>query len=183
MLVIHPEDRTTAMLSLLYEGVPDVRLIDTPLSGKEVGRVLHHIPQSERIMLLGHGCGNGLFWREDDTIPEFDGIMVGHKHAYYLRRHGANLVAVFCNADLFAKANGLHGLFTGMIVTEMSEAAAYGIETTQEELDRENIAFARRLRLLLDTCSLLSDIPKLLPALDDVHTQLTEFNYSRVFYL
>lgn len=34
---------------------------------------------------------------------------------------------------------GLHGLFTGMIVSELSEALLYQVETTQEELDRENV--------------------------------------------
>lgn len=183
MLIIHPKDRTTAMLTALYSEMPDVRMLDCTQSSKAVMQALHHTPHSERIMLLGHGSDKGLFWREDDTKEGFDRIMVGHAHAYHLRRHGSNVVAVFCNADLYAKAEGLHGLFTGMIISEMNEAKLYGIETSQEELGRENPLFASRLRELLDQRIPLSDIPKRMKEMDTAHTPLTKFNYSNIHYL
>lgn len=183
MLVIHPKDRTTAMLSALYEGVTGARLLDYSSSAKEIDRAIHHTPISERIMLLGHGSDKGLFRRKDDTQPCFDGILVGHRHAFHLRRHGANLVAVFCHANMFAAGNGLHGLFSGMIVTEKEEAAEYGIMTSEEELERENVKLFRRLRLLFDKGVPLSDIPRLILDMDDAHTPLTEFNYRNFFYL
>lgn len=183
MLVIHPKDRTTAMLSALYEGMPEARLLDCTQSSKAIGKALRHTSRSERIMLLGHGCEKGLYWREDDTQPDFDRILVGHPHAFHLRNHGSNIVAVFCNADKFARGEGLHGLFTGMIISELSEAEEYGIETTQEELDRENTKFAQRLRALLDEKVLLSNIPQRMQELDDTHSPLTEFNYDCIFYL
>lgn len=171
------------MLAALYSGMPDVRLLDCTQSGKAIMHTLHHTPPSERIMLLGHGSDKGLFWREDDSKEGFDRIVVGHAHAYHLRRHGSNIVAVFCHADLFAKAEGLHGLFTGMIVSEMSEAKEYGIDITQEELDRENLLFANRLRALLDEHIPPSDIPKRMKEMDTARTPLTKFNYSNIYYL
>ena len=115
---------------------------------------------------------------KDDSKDEFDKVIVGHAHAYHLRKHGGNLVAVWCNADRFARAEGLHGLFTGMIVSELSEAAQYGIKTSQEELNRENVKLSLRLRTLLIENTPLSEIPKLLLAMDDVHSPLTTFNYK-----
>lgn len=171
------------MLTALYDGMPDARLLDCTLSGNAIAHVLRHTPQSERIMLLGHGCDRGLFWREDDTKDGFDRIVVGHNHAYHLRRHGGNIVAVFCNADIFAKSEGLHGLYTGMIISEMSEAALYDIETTQDELDRENDLFASRLRRLLDEEVPLHHIPLRMKEMDDAHTPLTTFNYNNIHYL
>ena len=73
-------------------------------------------------MLLGHGSDKGLSFRKDDSKDEFDKVIVSHAHAYHLRKHGRNSVAVWCNADQFACAEGLHGLFTGMIISELSEA-------------------------------------------------------------
>lgn len=32
--------------------------------------------------------------------------IVGHAHAYHLRKHGGNIVAVWCNADQSARAEG-----------------------------------------------------------------------------
>ena len=77
MLVIHPTDRTTEMLSILYEGL-GVRLIETDCSNKKMGHLLRHTSPSERIMLLGHGSNNGLFFRKNDEEEGFDGIIVCH---------------------------------------------------------------------------------------------------------
>ena len=118
-----------------------------------------------------------------DSEDEFDKVIVGHAHAYHLRKHGGNIVAVWCNAYLFARAEGLHGLFTGMIVSEINEALLYQVETTQEELDRENVKLARRLRALLDEGIPLSGIPKRMLAMDDVRSPLTTFNYRKFYCL
>lgn len=182
MLVIHPKDKTTAMLSVLYDGL-EVQVIADCRSTKEMGHLLHHVSTQERIMLLGHGSDKGLFFRKDDSKNEFDKIIVGHSHAYHLRKHGGNIVAVWCNADQFAHTEGLHGLFTGMIVSELNEALLYQVETTQEELDRENVKLARRLRALLDERIPLSEIPKRMLAMDDVHSLLTTFNYKNFYYI
>ena len=138
MLVIHPKDRTTAMLSTLYAGL-EAQVVDGDCSTKEMNRLLHHVPVQERIMLLGHGSDKGLFFRQDDSKDVFDRIIVGHPHAFHLRKHRGNLMGVWCNANRFARAEGLHGLFTGMIVSELSEALLYQVETTPEELERENV--------------------------------------------
>ena len=177
MLVIHPKDKTTAMLSALYDGL-GAQVVTDYRSTKEMGQLLHHVSTQERIMLLGHGSDKGLFFREDDSKDEFDKVIVGHAHAYHLRKHGGNLVAVWCNADQFARAEGLHGLFSGMIITELCEAEQYRIKTSQDELNRENVKLSLRLRTLLIENTPLSEIPKLLLAMDDVHSPLTTFNYN-----
>ena len=120
-------------------------MVDDYRSTKEMGHLLRHVSTQERIMLLGHGSGKGLFYRADDSKEGFDKIIVGHPHAYHLRKHGGNIVAVWCNADQFARAEGLHGLFTGMIVSELSEALLYRVETSQEERDCENVKLAMGL--------------------------------------
>ncbi|MGN0229088.1 MAG: hypothetical protein ACI4BH_04685 [Muribaculaceae bacterium] len=182
MLVIHPKDKTTDMLRTLYTGCASL-LVDSPCPASEIRHILHHTSQSERIMLLGHGCDRGLFYRTDDSSPLFDGIIVGHSHAYYLRKHGANLVGIWCNADLFARNEGLHGLFSGMIISELPEAELYNIATTQEELDIENIKLANRLRQLFNEKVPLSEIPQRMRNLNDTHTPLTDFNYNNFYYL
>lgn len=183
MLVIHPKDKTTTVLSLLYEGM-EVRLLDQTSNSAEIKRTLNHTPKQERIMLLGHGMDKGLLTRDNEEQEVFHRLMVYHPHAYYLRKHEGNIVAVWCNADLFARKEGLHGLFTGMIISELSEALIYEVETTQEELlDRETPKLVKRLRLLLDEDIPLHEIPDRILAMDDVHSPLTEFNYRHFYYL
>ena len=62
MLVIHPKDKTTAMLSALYDGL-EAQVVADCRSTKEMGHLLHHVSTQERIMLLGHGSDKGLFYR------------------------------------------------------------------------------------------------------------------------
>ena len=170
------------MLSALYDGL-GAQVVTDYRSTKEMGHLLHHVSTQERIMLLGHGSDKGLFFREDDSKDEFDKVIVGHAHAYHLRKHGGNLVAVWCNADRFARAEGLHGLFSGMIITELCEAEQYRIKTSQDELNRENVKLSLRLRTLLIENTPLSEIPKLLLAMDDIHSPLTTFNYKNFSFL
>lgn len=181
MIVIHPQDRTTQMLSILYRDCPDVRLVDQSWSKHEINHLLHAALPREQIMLLGHGGDKGLFSRPDSENAGFDRIIVGHQQAYYLRPHC--LIGVFCHANLFAENEHLHGLFTGMFISEMHEAEEYGIVTSQQELDQENDLFMKRLRALLDEKVRFSEIPGRMKLLDQSHTPLTEFNYHSLFYL
>lgn len=85
MLVIHPKDRTTELLSLLYKDDETARVINTHhthRSSKEVGRLLSHTSIDER------------------------------PHSHQLRQHRGNIIRIWRNADKLACKEGLHGLFT-----------------------------------------------------------------------
>ena len=88
MLVIHPKDKTTAMLSALYDGL-EAQVVADYRTTKEMGRLLHHVSTQERIMLLGHGSDKGLFFRADDSKDEFDKIIVSLSliHILFILRH------------------------------------------------------------------------------------------------
>lgn len=182
MLVIHPEDRTTAVLSTLYEGM-EATVVSDNRSGNEMEHLLHHASRQERVMLLGHGSDRGLFYRKDDTKELFDKIIVGHPQAYQLRKHGGQLIGIWCHAVKFARAEGLHGLFSGMIIPEQHEAEEYGVGATQEEISASNRTMFLKLRQLLDGHTPLHEIPQEMKARDDEHTQLSAFNYGNFHYL
>lgn len=182
MLIIHPKDRTTAMLSALYEG-KDARCFDQSASNREIAHQLHHCPSGERIMLLGHGSDRGLFSRNNDAADDFDRIVVGHQHAYHLRRHNGNIVGIWCHADKFARREGLHGLFSGMIISDKYEAEEYGIITLQHHIEEWNEVMFARLRSLLDEECPLHEIPARMAAMDYAHSSVTSFNYNNFFYL
>lgn len=183
MLVIHPKDRTTAFLSALYEGT-DAMVLDQNSSKKEIEHILHHQSKQERIMLLGHGSDNGLFTREDDTKLVFERIIVGHPHAYYLRKHGCNIIGIWCYADKFARKEGLHGLFSGMIISDRQEAEEHGFITEQHILDEMNEVMFAGLRRLLDDNIPLYEIPERMKALNpDSGSGLADFNYGNFYYL
>ena len=70
MLVIHPKDRTTVILSTLYKGQEHI-IIDYDCGSNQLAHVLHHVPMEERIMLLGHGSDKGLYYRKNDMEEGF----------------------------------------------------------------------------------------------------------------
>lgn len=77
----------------------------------------------------------------------------------------------------------LHGLFSGMIVSEMKEAQEYRISCSQEDLDRENANLAERLRALFDHNMPFQEIPSRLVEMDTARTKLTRFNYNNFYCL
>ena len=183
MLVIHPTDITTSFLSCLYNGT-ESKIADQNMSKREIEHLLHHSPQRERIMLLGHGSDIGLFSRTDDSKPEFDRIIVGHPHAYHLRRHGGNIIRIWCHANKFARKEGLRGLFSGMIISDVKEAEEYGIITMQHHIDEENEVMFATLRKLLDDGTALNEIPEQMKALNHKPSSwLINFNYGNFYYL
>ena len=182
MLVIHPIDRTTEVLKMLYAGL-DARVVSDECSNKEMDHLLKHTSTQERVMLLGHGSDKGLFFRRDDTKNEFDKVIVAHRNNYMLRRHDGNIIGIWCHANLFAQAEGLHGLFSGMMISEESEAEEYGIAATHEEILASNKVMFGKLRRLLDEHVPLHEIPARMRALDNEHTPLSEFNYGNFHYM
>ena len=182
MLVIHPEDRTTDVLKILYEEL-DAQVIVDDCSRPVIDHLLKHASTRERVMLLGHGSDKGLFFRRDDTKNEFDKVIVEHRNNFMLRRHDGNIIGIWCHANLFAQAEGLHGLFSGMMISEESEAEEYGIAATHEEILASNKVMFGKLRRLLDEHVPLHEIPARMRALDNEHTPLSEFNYGNFHYM
>ena len=179
--VVHPKDRSTVVLKVLYEGL-ETNLLDESMTNREIRHGLHHADIFESLMILGHGADNGLLSRVDDTQKEFDRNLVGKHHLFYLRKQH-RLIGIWCYAHLFAQTHRLTGLFTGMFISEMSEAEKNGVRTTEEEIQTELVKFVKRLRQLLDTNMHLSEIVKRLKNMDDAHTPLTEFNYHSIYYI
>lgn len=83
----------------------------------------------------------------------------------------------------FAKKEGLHGLFSGMIISEMSEAEEYGVVTDKDGMDKTNRLMFTRLRRLLDDGTPLHEIPERLKALNTTQSDLSRFNYERFYYV
>lgn len=175
MLALHPADATTAFLARLYKEIPGLTLLSDPSLGRaRLRSLLYRRPPGEMILLLGHGNDRGLFARVDDGFR----LLLDHSHVYCLRQHP--LVGIWCHADEFARREGLHGLFTGMFISELEEAQAWGIHTDRDELDLENCRFAGRLRFLLNAGIPFPKIVSYLREMDHARSELTLFNYGNL---
>lgn len=177
MTIIHANDPTTQFLSKLYETREDMTCRITEASTN--AQVLHAIREADTIMMLGHGNEYGLFSKPNKN-GKYERFLITDRHVEFLR--GKTCIGIWCYANQFAKCYGLTGLFTGMIVSELQEAIDLDIPSTIEEIDRENMKYASRLRYCLDKYS-LEEVPVRLRALDDVRSELTRFNYGNLYYL
>ena len=177
MTVIHPTDNTTEFLSTIYEGWEGAVCYRGEQSRKQMTSILYHLPQRETIMMLGHGTDKGLFRLEDGEYCCY----IGQAMAHSLRRHP--VIGIWCHANLFAEAEGLHGFFTGMFISEKHEAEEYGVNTTQEELDMENARFATNLRKALSEEVPLDRLKDRLLELGAPDSDLTRFNYGSMYCL
>lgn len=177
-LIIHPEDNTTSFLNVIYNNLNDVDIITNNNTSNH--NIKEEINSHDRIILLGHGTEYGLFSGQNPKTHSFDRIMVDCRHVQMLREK--EIIAIWCNANIFGEKYGLHGLFSGMVISELVESIECGVQTTQLELDRENIRFAENLRYCLDNYE-LSAIPSEFIRLNSARTPLTDFNYNSIYFL
>ena len=184
MLVLHQtSDPSTDFLRVLYEGREGCTCLQGEDSRKKVESAFYHLKAGEPIMLLGHGTDAGLFRLERGKKGEQRDYRcyVGRSMAYCLRKHP--VIGIWCHANLFAESFGLSGLFTGMVISQLDEARTYGVPTTEEELERENLLFASTLAKYLDAGIPFSEIPARMCAEIGDGPAVRKFNFNSLFAL
>ena len=172
MIVIHATDPTTQVLSLLYQQREDVKLCITERNtSSDVQRALR---TDDVIMMLGHGNEYGLFSKPNKK-GKYERFMITDKHVQFLR--DKTCIGIWCYANKFAEKYRLHGLFSGMIISESQEAIDLGVAATDKEMEK----FTIRLKDCIETCG-LEQTPFRMKEYDDVQSELTKFNYSNLYY-
>lgn len=176
MIVIHANDPTTKVLSLLYEERKDCCLhIDESSTNSQV---IHAVKDADSVMMLGHGNPFGLF-SAPDRKGQYKRHLISERHVNFLR--GKTCIGIWCYANEFAGHYRLKGLFSGMIISEVQEAVDNHIEASKEEIDSEMEFFTQRLKYCIKHYE-LKDVPAKMLELDNRQSQLTQFNYNHMFY-
>jgi hypothetical protein len=177
MIVIHPKDKTTSFLKAIYAGKRDVTLIDETWNNRNIREAIGSAPKKEPIMMLGHGYNRGLFAPFDGN--PFARTIVDDRLVYLLKEH--TCIGIWCYANEFAENHELKGLFTGMIISEQSEADQLGVDIIGENLQLCNNQFASDLEYCMRRYS-LELVPKMMQELQDYHSDLKDFNYKNLYY-
>jgi len=115
-LVIHPADRSTDFLCPIYAPIKNKTVIRQSISKK---LLIYHIKHHDRIIMMGHGSPHGLFSIGWDW-KDYDGFIINISMVKYLK--DKDCVCIWCNADQFVNYHGLKGFYSGMFVSELSEA-------------------------------------------------------------
>jgi len=176
MTIIHANDPTTQILTILYQQREDVRMLITERNtSSDVQRAIR---ADDVIMMLGHGNEYGLFSKPDKK-GDYRRFLTTDRHVQFLR--DKTCIGIWCYANKFAEKYKLHGLFSGMIISELQEAIDMGVPATKDEIDREMEKFTIRLKDCMDTYG-LEQIPLRMKESDDVQSALTKFNYGNLYY-
>lgn len=139
-LVIHPSDRSTDFLTPIYSNIytfPDEDKTTILRSGFTKAEVARMIKEHDRVLMMGHGSPSGLF-----SVGQFEGVYVIDSTMVELLKDNPNNVYIWCNADLFVTKHGLKGFYTGMFISEYSEAGMCNVNAYSGEIEKSNDWFA-----------------------------------------
>lgn len=169
-LVIHPIDSTTDFLNAIYKNIENLTIIRENISKSKINDL---IKANDRIIILGHGTDYGLL------SSNFEKYVIDCRNIQFLK--DKEVIGIWCNANIFAEKYDLKGLFSGMVISELSEAKDYNIHTNEYELLFENDNFAKNLSYCIQNY-ILKDIPKIFKTFNNTKTELCNFNYNSIFY-
>lgn len=178
MIIIHINNNTSdaAILSKIYEDIDNITLCYN--KNEEYIKQILKATGEEPVMLLGHGTPYGLL------NTESDGFAVSEKHIKWLKNRP--VIGIFCYASEFANKYDLHGFFTSMFISNISEAiimkqSYQGI--TDKIISEQNILFCNRIHKLITDNISLDQWPSILLNQADLSLPFVKFNYEALFYI
>ena len=136
-LFIHPYDITTDFLSKVYENIPEEEktvIRDCKISNS---RLIRLIKSHDNVVMLGHGCADGLLCSSYSKDTTFDRLIINSRLVEFLRTR-KKLIGIWCHASDFFKKYNLYGFATGMFVSDISEANDYGLPMSTYDVEENN---------------------------------------------
>lgn len=164
-LVIHPDDRTTDFLKVIYEGRDWTVYNSWRPSVKEI---LKLIRAHDRVIAMGHGGAYGLIG--------FSHVFMNEKVIRALRKK--DCVCIWCHANIYVERVGIRGFYTGMFISEVGEANYWGIHTTQEKVTYSNELFSNIVKGYVDSPKILTEVKSLYTG----DCPVIQYNNERLYY-
>lgn len=151
-LIIHPKDRSTHFLDIVYNGIDNKTVVTGGMTRK---KLVSLIRSHDQIMMMGHGSPSGLFCVGE--FPDTFGFVIDSELADLLA--GKQNLYIWCYASDFVHRHRLQGYTTGMFISEVDEAMWCGVvQATQEMVDESNYCYVRELGTCKSIDQMLSTI-------------------------
>lgn len=97
--------------------------------------------------------------------------------------HADKVIAVWCHASSFAKANHLYGFWSSMFISNSSEARYCGYPGVPNEIIvKETVKFWRDANVLLKAGVPLEEWPDRIKAVGNMNYPTTKYNYDGLMY-
>lgn len=169
-------DDSIDFLDKLVESFDGSSIYDRSYSSS---KIIKGIQNAGTVYLLGHGTEYGLLSRVSSEKP-FDRFLIESRHVQFLK--DKECIGIWCNANIFAEKYDLHGLFSGMIISEIEESVdCIGYAPSKEEITRTNNQFVEALKYCLDNYP-LNDIPYKMKEMCPDDNPVNMFNFESIFY-
>jgi hypothetical protein len=177
-LIIHPDDETTDFLKPIYAKIENKTVITGGFTKTEI---INEIIKHDRIMMMGHGMPEGLL-----SVGQFEGydfsFIIDNSTAELLKSK-SDSVFIWCHADRYVRKNNLTGFFSGMFVSEASEANIFQLPTEKKLIDESNNRFSEILSTHIEKPSdiihreVTKEYGKLIK-----NNPIAEYNHQRLYY-
>lgn len=150
-LVIHPSDRSTDFLKIIYENHMNdnewtILNESESLTRDDLEKL---IKANDRIIMMGHGLPQGLL-NPYRSFRKMHGLIIDDSFADLLRTK--DTVSIWCWSDMYFRKHQIKGFHTGMIISEVHEARfAIGKTPLDAKQTLENMEmFSRAVRDCID---------------------------------
>lgn len=137
-LIIHPQDPTTRFLWGIYDTIPNKTVITGNITKDQLRK---KIDEHDRILMMGHGSPAGLF--SVGQFPDAYPYIIDDTMVESLRNK--DCIFIWCHADQFVLRNRITGFYTGMFISEASEAIWYDFDDIYDLdilIEQSNYGFA-----------------------------------------
>lgn len=131
-LILHPKDQSTDFLKPIYAPIKDKTVIT---GGIRKYKLRELIKKHDRVIMLGHGSAWGLL--SVNQFVDAGSYIIDSSFSELLSAKSENIF-IWCFADQFVKRHGLNGFFSGMFISEFSEAFSLGFYVSDRNLIKES---------------------------------------------
>ena len=176
VLIIHPKDKSTDFLCHIYKNIPNKTVVTGSVTKDEI---IELINLHSQVIMLGHGSPSGLF-----SVGQFygQGMFIIDKTAVNALKTKNNNIFIWCNANQFVNTHSLKGLYSGMFISEVSEANYCEINTDQTQINESNNEFSYMLgsQLLIgNKLNIIYDNVSMLYGKLAKHNPVAAYNHAR----
>lgn len=175
-LIVHPDDRSTDFLKLIYKDIPN----KTVITKGSVWEVDLLIDSHDRVIMLGHGTPHGLL-----SVGQFTGggYVIDHQSAPLLKEK-KECIYIWCHASDYVKKHNLKGFSSGMFISEVSEANYCGVPNqTQEDVDIQCEYFCNLVGAVVTKSTkeiyefVSKEYGEMIP-----YNKMAKYNHERLYY-
>lgn len=173
-------DTDTAVLRNLWNGMPDVKVVEIGKFTRNARRMVDEAiaQETEMLVMCGHGTPEGLI---NPNFTDYDRYLIDRRNKDLIR--AKSIVGIWCHAKDFAERYGVRGFWSSMFISNLMEAHYNHIYNT----DSGTITHDETMFCLFTNYLIRNNVPQenwidVLCKCVDFNDPVIRFNYSGLVY-